>query len=242
MKISKDIGLKRRLLSTRLREASAKLWASPAIIEIYPTMLFRIHCMARASVPLMEAAVERLRPRVGTDPIAGPLIEYLTAQIPQETGHDDWLLEDLEALGEDRKDVLARMPPPTIAALIGAQYYWIRHHHPVALLGYILVVESEPPTTELVDKTVRDTGLPRAAFRSFSRHALLEPSHNDALDRALDSLPLTGTHLGLIGVSIIQTANMIADAAEEILNDHVARAHTGLRLAMADGGMVSPAQ
>jgi len=130
------------------------------------------------------------------------------------------LLEDLEALGCSRAEILARMPPLTVAALVGAQYYWIFHYHPVALLGYILVVESEPPSVELVERTVAETGLPRVAFRSFFRHAVLEPAHNDALDGLLDSLPLSREQQGLIGVSVIQTSNMIARAAEEILEFH----------------------
>lgn len=219
MQNSAQLHLKRHLVSARLRAASQQLWAHPDIAQLYPVMLFHIHCMARATVPLMEAAIEQLRHRP-VEPVTADLIDYFTQQIPQETGHDGWLLEDLEALGMPRQETLARMPPPTVAALIGAQYYWIRHHHPIALLGYIAVVESETPTLELVEHTVRRTGLPKEAFRNFSRHAILEPSHNQALDRLFDTLALSPEQTGLIGVSITQSANMIAQAAEEILEFH----------------------
>jgi hypothetical protein len=228
MEFSKQLHYKRWLMSARLREASKRLWESRDISELYPAMLFSIHSMARASVPLMKAAVDRLRAMSAVDPTVALLIGYFVRQIPQETGHDDWLLEDLEALGLSREQVLARMPPPTVAALVGAQYYWIFHHHPVALLGYILVVESEPPSVELIDRTIAKTGLPRDAFRSFFRHAVLEPAHNDALDCLLDALPLSREQHGLIGVSVIQTSNMIARSAEEILEFHeLAKAAAG---------------
>ncbi len=227
MRFSEQLHLKRWMVSARLREASKRLWDSRGIVELYPVMLFSIHCMARASVPLMQTAADRLRAMTAVDPLAAPLIDYLTRQIPQETGHDDWLLEDLEALGRSREETLARMPPPTVAALVGAQYYWILHHHPVALLGYIMVVESEPPTVELVERTIAKTGLPREAFRSFFRHAVLEPAHNDALERLLDSLPLTREQQSLISVSVIQTSNMIAGAAEEILELHESAKRSG---------------
>ena len=29
------------------------------------------------------------------------------------------------------------MPSPAVAALVGSQYYWLLHHHPVALLGFV---------------------------------------------------------------------------------------------------------
>ena len=219
MRNSEQIHFKRRLLSVRLRAASQQLWEHPDIAKLYPVMLFRIHCMARATVPLMEEAIEELQKRPA-ESITDPLIDYFQQQIPQETGHDIWLLEDLEALGIPRGQTLARMPPPTVAALIGAQYYWIRHHHPLALLGYIAVVESETPSLELVERSIQRTGLPKQAFRNFSRHAILEPSHNEALDRLFDDLPLSAEQLGLIGVSLTQTVNMIAQAAEEILEFH----------------------
>ena len=50
--------------------------------------------MARATVPLMEAAIEQLRSRP-TGPVTADLIDYFTRQIPQETGHDGWLLKIL---------------------------------------------------------------------------------------------------------------------------------------------------
>src|SRR5258708_27995131 len=99
MEFSKQIHLTRRLVDSRLREASKRLWESRDISELYPAMLFDIHSMARASVPLMKAAVDRLQAMSAVDPISVPLIGYFIRQIPQETGHDDWLLEDLEALG-----------------------------------------------------------------------------------------------------------------------------------------------
>ena len=45
-----------------------------------------------------------------------------------------------------RDEVLRRMPSPTVASFIGAHYYWIHHHHPVAQLGQIAVQEGYPPT------------------------------------------------------------------------------------------------
>ena len=219
MRNSEQIHFKRRLVSTRLRVASQQLWDHPDIADLYPVMLFRIHSMACATVPLMEAAIEQLQ-NLPQEPITDDLIAYFKQQIPQETGHDIWLLEDLEVLGIPREQTLTRMPPPTVAALVGAQYYWIKHHHPIALLGYIAVVESETPSLELVEQSIQRTGLPKQAFRNFSRHAILEPSHNEALDKLFDALPLTPEQSGLIGVSITQSANMIAQAAEEILEFH----------------------
>src|SRR5207237_3301598 len=103
----------------------------------------------------------------------------------------DWLLDDLEVLGGGRAAVLARPPSPTVAALVGAQYYWILHYHPVGLLGYIGVFEGYPPSPAMIDGLVASTGYGRDAFRTMIAHAELDPGHRDELDRLLDELPLT---------------------------------------------------
>lgn len=74
------------------------------------------------------------------------LATYLERHVDEERQHDDWLLEDLAELGVAREDVWGRIPSPNIAALVGSQYYWMRHYHPVALLGYIAVLEGRPPS------------------------------------------------------------------------------------------------
>ena len=56
---------------------------------------------------------------------------------------------------------VARMPSPTVAALVGSQYYWIFHYHPVALLGFVaLFVEGHPPTPQLIEVLNERTGFP----------------------------------------------------------------------------------
>jgi hypothetical protein len=46
-------------------------------------------------------------------------------------------LDDLEALGVDTAALRVQPPSPTIAALVGAECYWILNYHPVAILGYL---------------------------------------------------------------------------------------------------------
>ena len=121
MKFSKQIQLKRRLMDSRLHEASKRLWESRDISELYPAMLFGIHSMARASVPLMKAAVDRLRAMTAVDPLSAPLIGYFVQQIPQETGHDDWLLEDLVALGRSRAEIWRGCRPRP------SPHWWVRN-------------------------------------------------------------------------------------------------------------------
>jgi hypothetical protein len=206
-----------RLARDELDSVGAALWTHPLLPKIYPEFLFRNHAVIRASVPLMEAAAASCQSRMAVDPLAAGMFRYLTHHIPEEMHHDDWVLEDLEVLGVRRQDVLARIPPPTVAALVGAQYYWIRHFHPAALLGFIAVLEGTPPEVEYFERTADRAGISRDAFSNLLRHGRLDPRHRDDLDRALDALPLSEDHHALLGISAFQTIHLLARVVEEIM-------------------------
>jgi hypothetical protein len=113
--------------------------------------------------------------------------------------------------------VLGRIPSPTIAALVGSQYYWIQHVHPVGLLGYIVLLEGYPQTAgrrpDAVSHWIGTGGIPHAApARSPGPH------HGEDLDRLLDSLPLTEQQLTLIGLSAIASLQLITQAQQELLD------------------------
>jgi hypothetical protein len=170
-------------------------------------------------VPLTEAALKRSRELADTDALAAPLAAYLEEHVEEEVGHDETLLDDLELVGVDRATVVARMPSPAVAALVGAQYYWIVHHHPVAFLGFIALMEGYPPTPELIETLIERTGFPREAFRTYIEHGDLDPGHRDHLDQTLDSLPLTAKDETILGVSAIASSDLAARALGELLDD-----------------------
>ena len=147
-----------------------------------------------------------------------PLADYLEEHVDEELGHDESLLDDLEALGVSRDAVVERIPSPAVAALVGSQYYWIAHHHPVAFLGFVALMEGYPPTPELLDALAARTGHPASAFRTFAQHGELDPGHRDHLDRVLDSLPLTPRDEELLAVSARATIDLAARALSELLS------------------------
>ena len=204
-----------RIARGELDAVANTLWSHPRLREIYPEFLFRNHSVIRSSVPLMKAAAERCEKLLGTDPLAKGLLAYFRKHIPEETGHDEWVLDDLETLGYQRGEVLKRLPPPSAAALAGAQYYWIRHVHPVALLGFIAVLEGTPPDVAFFENTADRIGMPRRAFSNLLLHGKLDPQHRDELDRTLDSLPLSEAHHELMGVSAFQTISLLTQVGRE---------------------------
>ena len=165
----------------------------------------------------MKAALDRALTLSNSDPLAARLAGSLSQHIPEETNHDDWLLDDLAVLGIDRTELLKRMPPPDVATLVGSQYYSIFHFHPVALLGYIAVLEGTPPDIEHVKSMATKSGVPIEAFSTMLKHSRLDPYHRDDLDRTLDGLPLTLGHSALLGVSAFHTVHWLSRVIEDAI-------------------------
>lgn len=201
----------------RAGSISAALVEHPCYREAFPEFLITVHQMIRATVPLMRTALDRCRQLTATDAVAAGMVPYFEQHIQEEMHHDDWLLDDLERIGVSRAAVLARMPSPAVASLAGAQYYWIHHHHPVAKLGQIAVMEGYPSSPEAVELMQQRTGYPPAAFHTLEKHCHLDQNHRDDFDEMLDALPLTDEHHQILGVSALHTVEMVMRAYGEVL-------------------------
>ena len=195
---------KMALIAPQAQDASRQMWAEPDLAGTYRSWLMILHGTIRATVPLMNLALERclqLRP----DPVAERLAQYFAKHIHEEYGHDEWVAEDLLLAGADPADLDGFLPGPEIAALVGSQYYWIKHVHPVALIGHIAVLEGSPPAPELASSLARRSGLPEAAFRTVERHSALDVRHAAEVTRLIDALPLAGAQERLLHISALHT-------------------------------------
>jgi hypothetical protein len=169
---------------------------------------------------LLELALERARAMTHEDPVARELARYLEKHIADEADED--MMADLEVLGWTRSEILREMSQPAFASLVGAQYYWAQHCHPVAVLGYIQVLEGYPPSKAVVEELVLRTGLPRAAFGSLLQHAELDPRHRDELHELLDRLPLDAEQMALLGLSALHTVRMLSETFGDLFDEATA--------------------
>jgi hypothetical protein len=204
------------LCSGPLDAVFTRLWAHARLNELAPSFLVLLHQIMRASVPLMQCGVQRCYELEPHDPLAKSLASYLSHHTEEEQNHDVWALEDLKNAGFDPQTAVNQVPSQSVAQLVGAQYYWILHHHPVMLLGYIMVLEAFPPTSSRTDAIRDGSGLPEAAFRTLRMHGELDPYHSAELDEFIDSLPLNQTHLDMIGVSILNTALCLVTSVDSL--------------------------
>jgi hypothetical protein len=186
----------------------------PRRAVLYQEYLIGAHIISKSFKPLMNTVLKRARCISQVDSVAAGLAAYLHKHIADESGED--MLVDLQALGLTREDVEQRAIDPSVAALIGTQYFWALHLHPVALLGALQVLEGYPPSVKLVDELVARTGLPAEGFRSMYEHADLDIIHRDEIHRLLDDLPLTAQQETLIGISALQTVDLLGGTFNEI--------------------------
>ena len=163
----------------------------------------------------MQAAAARCS-ALADDPLAAWLHLYFLEHAEEESGHEHWLLDDLASFGIPRDQVLQRLPYPSVAALVGVQYYWMLQVHPIAYLGYIAVVE-EPAAIEFLESVSRRTGIPLSSMSGHVMHARLDPDHVAEFDAALDSLPLLPHQQDLISVSAIATVAHLENVFSDIL-------------------------
>lgn len=110
------------------------------------------------------------------------LLQYFKKHLEEERGHLDWIERDLRAAG-----VQGRETCRYAMALVGTQYYLIKHVHPVALLGYMAVVEGDPVSIDVVEAIENEHGFEALTF--LRAHAVTDLEHKKELERMIDSAP-----------------------------------------------------
>ena len=102
----------------------------------YARLLVEIYHYVKHSTRLLALAASRLGPDQRR------LFQRFLEHAKEESGHEQWALGDLRALGANQDDVIASAPLPSTVALYAYQYYVIEHVNPIGLLGYIYALET----------------------------------------------------------------------------------------------------
>lgn len=204
------------LAERRLTSLIHDVWFHPRLNELYPEFLFALYGVIVSTTPAMRFAGQLCAEAGNDGPLDAWLGDYYLEHAVEEDGHGEWALADLGSLGVARERVLERLPYPSVAALVGSQYYWMKHVHPIALLGFIAVLESPAQLEFLREVSDRD-GIPLASMSCHVKHAELDPGHVAEFDATLDSLPLTREQRDLITVSAITTIGHLEQVFTDIL-------------------------
>lgn len=198
------------LAEQRLSAASDRFWNHPNLASLYPPFLIQLHHIVCGGLDLMTFAAARAA-TLTHDPSAAIAATYLRHHIEEEQDHAGWLLNDIATLGIDPSQVHTTPPLPSVISLLGERYFWIAHSHPVAVFGYLIVLEGSPPLVHQLDEIQRRTQLPADSFRCLRSHAEDDPAHLADLNRTLDSMPLSPQQSSRIALEAFATIDAVAD-------------------------------
>ena len=136
--------------------------------------------------PIMATAAARCG-----DSLRG--IRYdLYERIEEEKGHENWVLEDIGALGGDADGMGAASPSAPVQAMIGFNYYAAERVHPCSVLGmlYVLEVVASVYGGKAADSIARAIGREtgKGGFRFLSSHATMDVDHMAKLNLLLKTI------------------------------------------------------
>jgi pyrroloquinoline quinone (PQQ) biosynthesis protein C len=171
--------------------------------------------------PIMAAAAARCGDSLRA-------IRYdLYHRIEEEKGHEDWVAEDIAALGGDAKPDIAAVgraakaaaPSAPVQAMIGYNYYAADRIHPCSVLGmlYVLEVVASVYGGKAADSIARAIGRDpgKGGFRFLSSHATMDADHLAQLNVLLKTIDDPAAQAAVISsaqVNFHQFGQLFSDA------------------------------
>ena len=139
----------------------------------YVAFLREAYHHVRHTVPLLMACGSRL----GDERRA--LRAAVARYIAEEAGHEEWILDDLRACGEDAEAVRTSEPAPATELLLAYVYDYIARVNPAGMLGMVHVLEgtSSALATRAAAAMARALALPQEAFTYLTSHGSLDQEH-----------------------------------------------------------------
>jgi pyrroloquinoline quinone (PQQ) biosynthesis protein C len=180
-------------LQERTAAARAGLLAVPVINDClagrvtraqYVAFLREAYHHVKHTVPLLMACGSRLGEQRAA--VRAAIEEY----IAEERGHDEWILDDLRACGEDAEAVRTGDPAPATEIMVAHVHDYIARINPAGMLGMVHVLEgtSSALATRAAQAIAQALRLPPLAFTYLTSHGELDQEHVRFFQRAIERL------------------------------------------------------
>jgi pyrroloquinoline quinone (PQQ) biosynthesis protein C len=110
--------------------------------------------------------------------------------IEEETGHEEWILNDIRAAGGDPEAVRKARPDMAAELMVAYAYDTIHRGNPVGFLGMVLVLEgtSVQVATQAAKALKESLRLPDAAFSYLTSHGALDVGHTKFFETLVNRL------------------------------------------------------
>jgi hypothetical protein len=139
----------------------------------YLDFLAQAYHHVRHTVPLLMTCGSRLPDRLGW------LRDAIVAYIDEETGHDEWILSDIDSAGGDASVVRQSPPSHATEVMVAYAYDSIQRRNPVMFFGMAHVLEgtSVQLASHAADVLRNALALPANAFTYLTSHGTLDIEH-----------------------------------------------------------------
>lgn len=139
----------------------------------YLAFLQEAYHHVRHTVPLLEACKAALPARHAW------LDEALDEYVDEEKGHDEWILDDIDAAGGDANAVRHGRPGHATEVMVAYAYDTIARGNPLGFFGMVHVLEGTSVALALqaADQIQARLALPDAAFSYLRSHGTLDREH-----------------------------------------------------------------
>lgn len=104
-------------------------------VERYRRLLLELYHVVWHFNPVCAAAASRLDDRFRD------VRYFLYEHMHEEQGHEQWVLNDLDAVGVPAAQALAHAPTPWTLALVGYNHWAADRRHPCSVLGMLYALE-----------------------------------------------------------------------------------------------------
>lgn len=153
-------------------------------LEAYLEYLAEAYHHVRHTVPLMQLVKSRL-PR-GREWLEQALDEY----IAEESGHEEWILDDIRNAGGDAEAVRNSQPKMATEFMVSYAYDFINRINPVGFFGMVFVLEgtSTKLATAGAEALMRSLNLDENCFRYLTSHGALDLEHMDFFRNLMASI------------------------------------------------------
>ncbi len=154
------------------------------VLEEYVEFLSQAYHHVKHTVPLLMAVGARLPEEKEW------LREAVAEYIEEELGHQEWILNDIEACGFDKEAVRASRPSAATELMVAYAYDTIQRVNPVGFFGMVLVLEGTSVTTadlaaDAISKTLK---LPARAFSYLRSHGALDQDHIQFYEKLMNKI------------------------------------------------------
>jgi len=150
----------------------------------YVAFLTQAYHHVKHTLPLLMACGARLPERL--EWLRSAVSEY----IEEETGHQEWILNDIAACGGDAEAVRAGEPGRAAELLVAYAYDTIARRNPVGFFGMVFVLEgtSVQLATRAAENLQATLKLPKQAFSYLLSHGSLDIGHVDFFKNLVNRL------------------------------------------------------